>query len=103
MAQPVKYPPAVQETQEDVGSIPGSGRSLGGGHGNPLQFSCLENSMDREAWRATVRGVTKVEHNLATKQRQEWKKGVFSTSFLWEKVSVYRKRILYLTTLNMSI
>ena len=36
----------------DVGSIPGSGRALGRGHGNPLQYSCLENSMDRGAWRA---------------------------------------------------
>ena len=43
----------------DVGSIPGSGRSLGGGHGNPLSYSCLENPMDRGAWRATVHGVTK--------------------------------------------
>ena len=41
------------------GSIPGSGRSLGGGNGNPLQYSCLENSMDRGAWQATVQGVTK--------------------------------------------
>ena len=41
------------------GSIPGSGRSPGGGCGNPLQSSCLENSMDRGAWRATVHGVTK--------------------------------------------
>ena len=40
-------------------SIPGSGRSPGGGHGNPLQYSCLENSMDRGAWRATVHRVTK--------------------------------------------
>ena len=38
----------------DVGSIPGLGRSLGGGHGNPLQYSCLENLMGRGAWRATV-------------------------------------------------
>ena len=38
----------------DTGSIPGSGRSLGGGHGNPLQYSCLENAMDRGAWQATV-------------------------------------------------
>ena len=38
----------------DVGSIPGSGRSPGGGHGNPLQYSCLENPMQRGAWRATV-------------------------------------------------
>ena len=43
----------------DVGSIPGSGRSPGGGHGNPPQYSCLEDSMDREAWQATVLGVTK--------------------------------------------
>ena len=41
----------------DMGSIPGSGRSLGGGNGNPLQYSCLENPMDRGAWRATVYGV----------------------------------------------
>ena len=43
----------------DPGSIPGSGRSTGGGHGNPLQYSCLENPMDREALRATIHGVTK--------------------------------------------
>ena len=43
----------------DVGSIPGLGRSPGGGNGNPLQFSCLENPMDRRAWRSTVHGITK--------------------------------------------
>ena len=43
----------------DLGSIPGLGRSPAGGHGNPLQYSCLENPMDRGAWRATVHGVTK--------------------------------------------
>ena len=43
----------------DLSLIPGSGRSPGGGHGNPLQYSCLENPMDRGAWRAVVRGVTK--------------------------------------------
>ena len=43
----------------DLGSIPGLGRSLGGGHGNPLQYSCLENPMETGAWRATVRGVAK--------------------------------------------
>ena len=41
----------------DMGSIPGSGRASGEGNGNPLQYSCLENSMDREAWQATVHGV----------------------------------------------
>ena len=43
----------------DASSIPGSGRSPGAGHGNPLQYSCLENSTDREAWWATVLGVPK--------------------------------------------
>ena len=43
----------------DTGLIPGSGRSPGGGHGNPLQYSCLENPMDREAWWATVHRVAK--------------------------------------------
>ena len=42
----------------DLGSIPGSGRSPGEGNGNPLQYSCLENSMDGGAWRAAVHGVT---------------------------------------------
>ena len=43
----------------DPGLIPGLGRSPGGGNGNPHQYSCLENSMDRGAWRDTVHGVTK--------------------------------------------
>jgi len=43
----------------DVGSIPGSGRSPGVGNDNPLQYSCLENPMDREAWQATVHEVEK--------------------------------------------
>ena len=46
-------------TAGDPGSIPGSGRSPGEGNGNPLQYSCLENSMDRATWRATVPGVAK--------------------------------------------
>ena len=51
----------MQETgdTEDMGSIPLSGRSPGGGDGNPLQYSCLENPMDRGAWQATVHGVAK--------------------------------------------
>ena len=43
----------------DTGSIPGQGRSPGEGSGNPLQYSCLENSIDRGAWQATVHGVAK--------------------------------------------
>ena len=51
----------------DPGSIPGSGRSPGEGNGNPLQYSCLRNPIDRGAWQATVHGVKRVGHYLATK------------------------------------
>ena len=60
IAQLVKSLPAVQE-------IPGSGRSPREGNGNPLQYSCLENPMDRGAWQATVHGVTRIRHDLTTK------------------------------------
>jgi len=52
----IKNPPA---NAGDAGSIPGSGRCPGEGNGNPLQYSCLGNPMDRGAWEATVHGVTK--------------------------------------------
>ena len=55
----VKNPPANAGDTRDVGSIPGLGKSPAGGHGKPLQYSCLENSMDRGAWQATVHGVEK--------------------------------------------
>ena len=55
MAQVIKNPPAMQETQV----VSGWGRSPGEGNGNPLQYSCLKNSMDRGAWQATVHGVAK--------------------------------------------
>ena len=58
-AQVVKNLPASAGDAMDTGLIPGSGGSPGGGHGNPLQYYCLENSMDRVAWWATVPGVTK--------------------------------------------
>ena len=51
----------------DPGSVPGLGRSSGEGNGSPLQYSCLENFMDRGAWRATVHGIARVRHNLVTK------------------------------------
>ena len=55
----VKNPPVNAGDSEDQSSIPGWGKSTGGGNSNPLSYSCLENSMDREAWWATVHGVTK--------------------------------------------
>ena len=60
----VKKPSDDTGDGRDVGSIPGSGRSPGGENGNLLQYSCLENPMDRGAWCAKVLGVTKrVGHN----------------------------------------
>ena len=52
----VNNPPANAEDIRDAGSIPGLGGSPGEGNGNPLQYSCLENFMDRGAWRTTVHG-----------------------------------------------
>ena len=60
----VKNPPA---NAGDTGLIPGSGKSLGEGNGNPFQCSCLKNSMDKGAWLATVHGVVRVGHDLITK------------------------------------
>ena len=56
--------PANAGDVRDDGSVPGSGRCLGGGHGNPLQYSRLENPMDRGDWRATVHGVAKSQTRL---------------------------------------
>ena len=59
LSQMIKNPPANAEHVRDVGSIPGWGRSPGGGQGIPPQCSCLENPMDRGVWWATLHGVTK--------------------------------------------
>ena len=63
----VKNLPANAGNVRDVGLIPGLGRSLEGGHGNPFQYSSLENPMDRGAWQVTVLGAARVRHDLATK------------------------------------
>ena len=62
----VKNPPANAGDIRDAGSIPGSEGSLGGGHGNPLQYSCLENPMDRGARQAPVHGVAESDTTEAT-------------------------------------
>ena len=61
----VKNPPGNAGDIRDAGSILGLGRSPGGGHSNPYQYSYLENSMDRGAWRATVHGATKSQTRLS--------------------------------------
>ena len=61
--------------------MPGLERSSGEGNGNSFQHSCLDNSMDREAWWATVQGVARVGHDLATK----------SSSIIWQAIGVEMK------------
>ena len=62
----VKNAPTNAGDVTDMGSIPGSGRSPGGGHGNPLQHSYLENPRDRGTWQATVHGVAESDMTEAT-------------------------------------
>ena len=74
VTQSVKKLPAVQETTYITGdqdSTPGLGRSSGGGNGNPPQYSCLVNPMDRAAWWVTVHGVTRVRQSLVTKPQKQ--------------------------------
>ena len=59
----------------DLGSVPGLGRSSGGGHGNPLQYSCLENPMDRGAWQATVYRVAESDTTEVTQHTRTQQKG----------------------------
>ena len=70
MTQMVKNPPANAGNETDAGLIPASGRSPGVGNGNPLQYSCLGNPMDREVWWATVHGVAESWTQLSTCQQQ---------------------------------
>ena len=65
MALVVKNPPANAGDMRDAGLIPGLGRSPGGEHGNPLQYSCLENPIDRGAWWAIVHRVAKSQTQLS--------------------------------------
>ena len=70
------------------GLIPGLGRSPGEGNGNPFQYSCLENAMDRGAWQATVYGVARVRHDLATKPPPTLTIIIFEMSNSWIHNSV---------------
>ena len=78
----VKNPPANTGYARGTGSILGSGRSPGGGNGNRLQYSCLENSMDRGACRATVYGVARLSNYAQKVWRGNMKKDFLQTSWL---------------------
>ena len=71
LASPIQVAPVVKNLPANAGDVrdsistPGLGRSPGGGHGNPLQYSCLENFADRGAWQAAVHGVTKSQAPLS--------------------------------------
>ena len=81
MALVVKNLPANAGDTRDVGLIPGLRRSPGGGHGNPLQFSCLENPMDRGAWWATV-------HRVANSWTQT--EATFSTQWQYYTIEEFK-------------
>ena len=78
----VKNPPA---NSGDVVSIPRSQRSPGGGHGNPFQYSCLENPTDRGAWRVSVHGVARGGHGWATEHAHTWDTGLHVK--VWEALT----------------
>ena len=87
IAQLVKNLPTRVGDKRDVGLILGSRRSLGGGNGNPLQYSCLKNSMDRGAWQVTVHGVTRVRHDLVTKPpKHKTFRRKHRVKFLWPHI-----------------
>ena len=65
MAQVVKNSPSNAGGAGDTGSSPGSGKFPGGGNGNPLQYSCQDNPMDRGTWQATIHGVKKTQTQLS--------------------------------------
>ena len=88
----VENPPANAEDTRDEGSILESERSPGGGNGNPLQYSCLENSMDRGAWQATVHGVTK---------SQAWLSTCTNINFNKYNINILVKCIIYIAFLSV--
>ena len=81
------------------GSIPASGRSPGGGHGNPLQYSCQENAMDRRAWQTTVHGLQRVETQLKhlSTQTQTTDYWPHPQEFLIQEVWNEAQELTYLT------
>ena len=78
----VKNPSISEGDIRDMGSIPGLGRSPGGGCGNPLQYSCLEDPMDRGTWQAAVHGVTKSQTGLRDEAQHTLKRVLLLAAML---------------------
>ena len=91
--------PADEGDARARSSIPGSGRSPGKGNGNPLQYSCLGNRMDRGAWRATVHGVTRVRNDLGGVHTHLGISDLFVTSHLYW--SLYKVTFVFLAVLSL--
>ena len=83
----VKNPPAIAGDAGDVGLIPGWGRSPGVGNGNPLQYSCMGDPMDRETWWVTVHGVAKSQTRLSMHT-------CVSTSSSWPSLTSSPQKVL---------
>ena len=79
----VKNSPADAGDIRDVSSIPGSGRSPGGGHGNPLQYSCLENPMDRGAWWATDHRISESDTTEVTYHTSQLNRHLLSSCYMF--------------------
>ena len=77
----VKDPPAKAGDTGEMGSIPGSGKSPGGGNGNPLQYSCLKNFMNRGAWWSTAHGVANSSTRMSTHTKNPIKRVGSSFSY----------------------
>ena len=96
----VKNLPANAGGIRDVSSVPGSGRSPGGGHGNPLQYSCLESPLDRGAWRAAVRGVDSARMHTVSVPLTTPSADTFIVCICWTVVSV---RIMLVAMMNKTL
>ena len=83
----------------DMGLVPGSGRSPGAGNGKPLQYSCLENSMDRGAWQATVHGVTKLD---TTEWLSTLMQLIVSQVIMTPNMNIYAESFKYMSYKNIS-
>ena len=87
----VKNPAANAGNIRDTSSIPGLGRSSGGGHGNPLQYSCLENPTDRGVWQVTVYGLARVRHNWSDLAHTS----VYTVFCLWDHIKYVLSAVFF--------